>query len=199
MFNTFEMRWFFSECPLEASVHFGANSELQIRTDWYAYPCNPDCGIKLREGRLETKVRCQVVGKQHVIDFCGCLESYKKWSLQFPPDDQPAIDDLLQAGWLAVQKQRNLRRFNVTKNGVSSSSTRPVNGCEFELTKLIVRQGAYWTVGFEAVGTAERLEANLHAVLKSVAAAGGRQQPFDLEHSMGYAEWLSRLNELPGN
>lgn len=194
MLNTFEMRWFFSECPLPIDAYFDATTELQRRTDWYAFPCGPDCGIKLREGMLETKIRYHVGAPQTIEHFHGRMESYKKWSLTFPRDDAPNEEELGGAGWLEVQKERRLKRFQVSGSLVSPSSERPINGCEFELTKLEVRQGVYWTVGFEAVGAPEHLSDNLIAVLLDVTDGRTNHAEFDLRRSMGYAEWLSQLN-----
>ena len=52
MLRTFEIRWFFDAPPLDQETHFPAeHTELQERTDWYALPVNPCCGIKVREGK----------------------------------------------------------------------------------------------------------------------------------------------------
>ncbi len=187
------MRWFFTEVPLDMSAHFEQNTELQCRTDWYATPVSPQCGIKLREGKLETKFLEGQHGIQHFGDFSGRLESYKKWSLQFAVDDQPAEADLAGATWIAVQKQRRLQRFSVSADDVHAVDLRPENGCEFEMTELTIHAQTYWTVGFEAVGAVEQLPENLRLVSQFVGQRGGLNQSFDESHSCGYAEWLSRL------
>lgn len=193
MFRTYEMRWFFTQIPLDVSKHFERNTELQSRTDWYASPVSPRCGIKLREGRLETKFLESDHGVHHLGYFCGNLESYKKWSLQFAPDDQPIEEDLDGAAWISVQKSRRLQRFSVTPQGVHSVEERPQNGCEFEMTELTVNHETFWTVGFEAVGKVESLPDNLRLVAQIVGLRGGLNQSFDEEHSCGYAEWLSHI------
>lgn len=193
MLHTYELRWFFSECPLKLSNHLENESELQSRTDWYALPCSPNCGIKLREGKLETKIRCHAGSVQQSGNLTGRLESYKKWSLQFPSEDRPTFEDLGLAGWVEVGKERNLLRFRVDdQQDIHHSPTRPENGCEFELTRLTVPRGIFWTVGLEAMGNVDQLESNLLTVMRFAEQAGGRQQPFNLQNSMGYAEWLSQ-------
>jgi hypothetical protein len=187
------MRWFFTDMPLDVSKHFEQNTELQSRTDWYASPVSPRCGIKLREGKLETKFLERDHGIHRLGDFRGRLESYKKWSLQFALDDQPGEEELSGAMWIAVEKRRRLQRFSVAADGVHSVDERPENGCEFEMTELTVHQQTFWTVGFEAVGEVESLPDNLLRVSQYVGNRGGLNQPFDEQHSCGYAEWLSRI------
>ena len=121
------------------------------------------------------------------------MESYKKWSLQFAVDDQPAETDLTGAVWIPVQKRRRLQRFSVDADGVHSVDLRPENGCEFEMTELTVNSNTFWTVGFEAVGAVDRLPNNLRLVSQLVGQRGGLHQTFDEAHSCGYAEWLSRI------
>lgn len=193
MLSTFEMRWFFSNCPLSIEEHFHDNTELQTRTDWYAFPCGPDCGIKLREGRLETKIRSQIGHPLTCDPLEGRTESFKKWSLLFPSDDAPQIEDLQTAGWLEVQKERRLKRFHVKPSQISPATERPSNGCEFELTKLTVQQGIFWTVGFEAVGPPEKQSDNLQTIVRHTLHHQTLKEAFTLERSMGYAEWLSQL------
>lgn len=193
MFRTYEMRWFFTDVPLDVSKHFEQNTELQCRTDWYASPVSPRCGIKLREGKLETKFLESEHGIHRLGEFCGRLESYKKWSLQFELDDHPGKEDLVGATWIAVEKRRRLQRFSVAPAGVHFVDERPENGCEFEMTELTVHQQTFWTVGFEAVGEVTSLRHNLRRVAELVGRRGELNQPFDEEHSCGYAEWLSQI------
>ena len=136
MWHTFEMRWFFAEPPLDIAQHFDASAAAPHRTDWYAVPCDPRCGIKLREGRLETKLRVGMHGVRTFREISGHLESWQKWALAFGPGDCPAEQTLAESGWLAVQKRRFLRHFEVTPDRVIETEQRPTNGCEFELTEL---------------------------------------------------------------
>jgi hypothetical protein len=189
------MRWFFETCPLDMDKHFAAHPpELQERTDWYAMPVNPACGIKVREGRLETKLRCAQYGLRDLGGIAGQLESWKKWSLDFSSaEEPPSVEELAGTGWLDVDKKRYLQRFDITAGQVVATSTRPVNGCEFELTELMVRNQRYFTVGFEAVGEFLELEQNLQLVAQHVGVRGGLLMAFTQETSCSYAEWLSRF------
>jgi hypothetical protein len=193
MFETVEMRWFFDQRPLDIACHFQRHTEVQERTDWYSMPCNPLCGIKVREGKLEAKLRSTAFGLRSIAHVAGQLEGWRKWSLEFPMGDHPAESDLQAAAWLAVDKRRLLRRFNATGTTVTPTATRPVNGCEFEMTELVVDGRTFWTVGFEAVGPPAEIELNLQRVAHHVVAQGGFEQPFAETNSYGYAQWLAQF------
>ncbi len=194
MLHTFEMRWFFAAPPLDVIRHFdGAVARTPSRTDWYAVPCDPGCGIKLREGRLETKLRVGTHGIRTFHEMSGHLESWKKWTLEFAPGEFPEEQTLAQSGWLAVKKQRFLQHFAVADERVIEIDHRPSDGCEFEMTELTVQQQHWWTVAFEAVGPVDRLPTNLFHVAGHILQRGGRRLPFGSESSFGYAHWLDQF------
>jgi hypothetical protein len=155
-------------------------------------PCNPLCGIKVREGKLEAKLRVAALGQGNFASLAGHLEGYRKWSLEFAADEQPSEDDLIAVDWLPLIKRRQLQRFEVVGSRVTPTAVRPANGCEFEMTELTVRSRRFWTVGFEAVGSPDRILDNLRCVAAHVVQRGGLQQPFTESNSYGYAQWLSR-------
>lgn len=199
MLHTVEMRWFFRDPPLDQAQLFADAALPQTRTDWYVLPCDAPCGIKLREGRLEAKLRVAVHGIRTFEGFSGQLESWQKWGLEFAPGEGPADDLLVQSGWLAVNKQRYLRHFEVADDRVVEIDTRPHNGCEFEMTRLRVQQQTWWTSGFEAVGPPEQLEANLQRVAHYIQQQGRPLLPFVPDCSFGYAHWLAHvLGTRPG-
>jgi hypothetical protein len=192
MFETVEMRWFFDRVPLDVSTHFQDQLELQERIDWYSMPCNPRCGIKLREGKLEAKLQTMSLGRRDLSPLSGNLESWRKWSLDFPATDAPTASELSAVNWLPVHKRRHLKRFEVHGPRTGLVETRPVSGCEFEMTELTVGARSYWTVGFEAVGPPELLEHNLRRAAEHVIRLGGLILPFTCSNSLGYAEWLAQ-------
>jgi hypothetical protein len=187
------MRWFFPSLPLDVDRHFPVPGMLSSRTDWYALPSDPRCGIKLREGRMEIKLRLSSMGTRTLGTLCGELESWHKWGLEFAPGEFPTEQNLQLSGWLAVRKQRYLQHFSVAGAEVREINTRPDNGCEFELTQLDINGESWWTVGFEAVGQANQLETNLAHVARTVLQRGGFLQRFAPENSLGYARWLGRF------
>ncbi len=194
MLQTFEVRWFCREQPLDLDTYFSQHTELQERTDWYAMPCTASCGIKIREGKLETKLRCATLGVRDLSCVVGRLESFKKWSLEFSSgEDPPSADELSGSGWLNVDKKRYLQRYEVADTRVSAATIRPVCGCEFEMTQLRVQGRSYWTVGFEAVGPFEALEENLRRVSAHVFRQRDMRRALSAENSLGYAEWLRGL------
>lgn len=195
MLNTVEMRWFFDTCPIDETQHFAHVGELQTRVDWYSMPCNPASGIKIREGRFESKLRTAELGKRRLGSLHGRLEQWQKWSLAYVDDSPPPESLLSEIGWIAVSKRRRLKRFAVQAKQLEIVDLRPNNGCEFELTELVIRDQSFWTVGFEAVGEADQLERNLALVAERVQQDGGRQLDFLLERSFGYAEWLCHWNQ----
>jgi hypothetical protein len=66
-------------------------------------------------------------------------------------------------------------------------------GCAVELTEVTTRGEAWWTLGFEATGPADRLRSELEATAAFVLT---QPLPGELElgmnDSMSYAEWLWR-------
>jgi hypothetical protein len=194
MFDTLEMRWFFDRLPLDLSRPLSEHVEVQERTDWYCMPCNPRCGIKVREGKLEAKLQTGSLGLRQFPPLAGKLEVWSKWSLDFPPGAPPATAGLLAVGWLPVTKRRHLERFELEGIDVRTTNSRPENGCEFEMTELTVESRRYWTVGFEAVGRADLLEQNLERTVRFIIARDGLNEAFSCTNSFGYAQWLAQLH-----
>ena len=198
MLETIEMRWFFERVPLDAARHFDRHTEVQERTDWYSTPVNPLCGIKVREGKLEAKLRAQAFGIRDLSPLVGYLESWRKWSLDFPAEEYPQETEMRAVDWLPVAKWRQLQRFQVDADTITPTAVRPLNGCEFEMTRLVLAEREFWTVGFEAVGTRERLADNLQRVAALVVERGGLFEAFTTSNSYGYAQWLSQLDNAAG-
>ena len=194
MLQTVEVRWFFDKVPLVEDLHFETVNQLQQRTDWYLMPCNPRCGIKVREGMLETKLQVDSFGLRTFSPWEGLMEKYKKWSLKFEDENHPSVHEMTSVNWVPVQKHRRLQRFEVSGNRTHPSRTKPHNGCEFEMTELKIGVDSYWTVGFEAVGQSDALESNLQTVASEITGRGGLLAEFTAKNSFGYAQWLSKIN-----
>ncbi|MCA9216967.1 MAG: hypothetical protein KDB27_28055 [Planctomycetales bacterium] len=195
--HTIEVRWFPSERPFEVSRYFSAEHEAPERTDWYAVPSHDGSGVKIREGRLETKLRSSVVGRHEFGDATtGLIETWSKWSVELAADDAPSELILESAGWLAVAKQRYVRRFEVRASEIWETLDRPLNGCSFELTKLTVYDRVYWTTGFEAVafpssdGSDDQLARNLHRIFERINSETTLPR-LTLGDSKGYPAWLN--------
>lgn len=190
---TLEVRWFFDELPFAIERLFGGFL-AQDRIDWYALPCHEGCGMKLREGRLETKLRQQSEGEFSLGSVVGAMESWFKWSVPMPSDNMPTTSLLKGTGWVPVHKRRWIRRYAVTSEGHMEVMNRVASGCAFELTQLEVHGQTFYTVGYEAVGREDSLRQYLDLVANEIHAkyqfASGQ---FQLENSYGYPCWLNRL------
>jgi hypothetical protein len=193
MLDTLEIRWFFDRLPLDISRQFSRPDEVEQRTDWYSLPCNPLCGIKLREGKLEIKLKRDTLGERSLEPVSGHLEAWRKWSLDFASHAGPSPGELSATGWLPVHKRRRMEHYHNTGSQIASTAERPENGCELEMTELTVGARRYWTVGFESVGPADLLEHNLMRTFHHVVARGGFIESCRPENSLGYAQWLAQL------
>jgi hypothetical protein len=117
---------------------------------------------------------------------------WQKWSFPFGPRSAGSGDP---AGWRPVSKRRRISRFSlasgqiVPRAGVLGGEPR----CEVELTEVRTRGEAWWTLGFEATGTAELLCSELEATAAHVFAQPlpGAAKP-GTDDSRSCAQWLCR-------
>ena len=190
---TVEVRWFFDSPPFSISDYFSSDHQAPIRTDWYALPSDIGCGIKIREGRLETKLREACLGEHEFLhNVCGKLEQWKKWSCEIIEGDVPTNEILTSTNWFALDKERFVRRFEVSDTGIEETFDRPQNGCSFEITKLSARGKTWYTVGFEANGNSDQLRPNLMAVANHLNEIKPFPDGHEINNSFGYPEWLNR-------
>ena len=190
---TAEVRWFFTEPPFRLERYFDPSHEAPSRVDWYALPSEDGCGIKFREGRLETKLRNQTIGPRNFSHILGSCEQWTKWSCEMPGGSTPPEDLLRATNWLEVAKRRHVRFFEVTRSTVMESPSRPLHGGSFEITYLRIGDLDYATVGFEATGLEGDLEFNLSQVVHQVNNENALPGSLRLECSSGYPAWLNRL------
>lgn len=199
--HTIEVRWFPATQPFPIADYFADAHQAPERTDWYAVPCDDGSGVKLREGRLETKLRSASLGQFNFSDaITGNLETWSKWGVELDPTDSPTDSILAAANWLSVTKLRYVRRFAISNNQISETLERSASGCSFELTKLIINGQHYWTTGFEAVVQSreqgqQSLQRNLCTVFELIMAE--RPLPAaSVETSVGYPAWLNQTFAL---
>ena len=195
--HTIEVRWFPTTQPFPIADYFEDAHQAPERTDWYAVPCDDGSGVKLREGRLETKLRSASLGQFDFSDaITGNLETWSKWGVELDPTDAPTERILAAANWLSVTKLRYVRRFEISGNQISETLERPENGCSFELTKLTIDGHNYWTTGFEAVmQPAEQGQRSLQDNLCKIFDLIMAERPLpaaSVETSIGYPAWLSQ-------
>jgi hypothetical protein len=127
----------------------------------------------------------------------GTVGHWRKWSLPIAGPLQPLLDAPdFDRSWIAVAKERRLRRYRpLASGGVGAvpSGSPLQQGCELELTRVRIEGLDCWTLGLEAFGPEDRLEANLRATAEQVLAA--QPPPFALApaDSHSYPHWLAAL------
>ncbi|MGB0650994.1 MAG: hypothetical protein ACPG8N_10590 [Rhodothermales bacterium] len=189
--TTYELRWFIREKPFLINKVFGAGSDPDERVDWYAPPAHPGTGTKLREGRLETKLRTDIVEEVHVAGCHGTMERWQKWSS--PLSESMPDDTLLAAnGWIAVRKRRWLQVWSTEAADLAIVHDRAGQGALFELTELEVSFVTSWTVGFEAFGPEGTRQSSLERVMTHVLEHLPAHGQLSSSDSMGYPAWLLR-------
>jgi hypothetical protein len=195
--RTLEVRWIFPG-PLETAVagwfgRFPARTES--REDTYLLdPQLRGLSVKVRGGgALEVKVYRGSPGFLEVAGRArGRMQSWQKWSFPISPLRPDSGDP---AGWRQVRKRRRISRFLLPGGQIV---THPAGlgqepGCEVELTEVRTRGQDWWSLGFEATGSADLLRSELQAAAALVfaqALPGGVEPGPD--DSRSYAQWLSR-------
>jgi hypothetical protein len=202
--RSLEVRWIFPG-HLEAAVagwfaRFPA--ELEIREDTYLLsPRLRGLSVKLRAGAaLEVKA---YQGSPGILDMAGRahgrMESWCKWSF---PLGSPSHGGRDPAGWRLIRKTRRVSRFPLTSGPirVPGQGLGEEAGCAVELTEVLTRGEAWWTLGFESVGPLHLLRGQLEATAARVFAETlpGEAEP-GLNDSRSYAEWLVQWPDAGGN
>jgi hypothetical protein len=193
--RSLEVRWIFPG-QLETAVagwfaRFPA--ELETREDIYLLsPRLRGLSVKLRAGAaLEVKA---YHGSPGILDMAGCargrMESWRKWSFLFGSPGHGGRDP---AGWRRITKTRRISRFSLASGSIRVSGQGPGEeaGCAVELTEVLTRGEAWWTLGFESVGPPHLLRSQLEATAALVFAETlpGEVEP-GMNVSRSYAEWL---------
>ena len=194
--RSLEVRWIFPG-QLEAAVarwfaRFPARTES--REDTYLLdPQLPGLSVKVRGGgALEVKAYrgspgiLEVAGRAH-----GRMESWQKWSFPVSPLSPGSGDP---PSWTPVRKRRRIGRFSLASGPVIASGPGlgPRPRCEVELTEVHTNGQDWWTLGFEATGSASLLRSELQATAALVFAhplPGVEPGP---DESRSYAEWLGQ-------
>lgn len=196
--RTLEVRWIFpGELETPVVRWFGrlpAETETESREDAYLLSHLPGLSVKIRGGRaLEVKV---YQGSPGMLDMAGRargrLESWEKWSFPF---GQPSPGGGQAPCWRPVRKRRRIGWFSLASEPAlthaAGSSGKP--GCAVELTEVITRGEAWWTLGLEATGPADLVRSGLAATAALVFAhALPSEVKLGMNNSWSYAEWLWR-------
>jgi len=171
--SSIELRWF-GRCD-DAGDPGAPEGVLRETSDRYA-PTGEDCGIKLREGRVEVKYRTPLPGAPVELRSGRRFEAWCKWMLPVPAATRTAC-----ARWITVEKARALR-------------FEQFGGCDLQIehSRVAVNGQGWWTIGVEITGALSmigdrRLLSCIDAALAPYTAA--------LTHGVccGYPAWLQRF------
>ncbi len=202
-----EIRWFWDRRPLLDEWFDGPDHPVPPggdarRVDEYCIlPDVKEVGIKRRDGKtdaLEVKgLVADSCGEIAVSPFVGPLEMWVKYGLKI---------DVTGADWRRVEKKRRMRKFLDAEDGAREialgpdelpldGSVAPASGCNVEMTAIAVQEGClWWSLGFEAFGPIDRLNANLTAA----AAVLAERRPPELGAALraSYPLWLTQEAQL---
>jgi len=208
-----EVRWFGTGViPAQVADWFrsalaGPVPKPETRVDVYLRLLDAEAlGVKARGvgepgSNIELKLRQQSVGHMALApDVTGNLEDWIKWSFRLDAAaEQPELS--LPAGsWVRVDKTRQTRTYAVPPTGEPSPvDTVVAEGCNVELVNLrqlgdygvhVHEAARWWSLGFEAFGSPDRVGSNLVRVATSVLAEKEFPLPLLLDDSYSYPAWL---------
>jgi hypothetical protein len=194
--GSLEVRWIFPGQLETAVTEWFARfpAELETRDDLYLLsPRLPGHSVKLR-GRAALEVKAYR-GSPGILEVagraCGRLESWQKWSFPFASLSHDGVDS---ADWRLIKKTRRISRFSLSSEKIRAFGHAPAageRGCAVELTEILTRGEAWWTLGFESAGRPGLLRSQLEATAALIFAEPlpGEVKP-RLEDSRSYADWL---------
>ncbi|RCJ32874.1 hypothetical protein A6770_18265 [Nostoc minutum NIES-26] len=174
MLTTNELRWFYpGTIPEDIEFWFQQNCLIdqmrspQEREDRYLY--TPECdylGIKLRQGRFEVKWRKAELGVLRFGEFVeGKAEKWGKWLCDDPTKESFQLAQISDSSsWVNVQKVRYSQPYQVLSNlsvQAVAANEHITNGCNVEITQLIIQEHTWWSLALEAFGEDACLMDNL--------------------------------------
>ncbi|MEX2581244.1 MAG: hypothetical protein WD342_19465 [Verrucomicrobiales bacterium] len=194
-FDTYEIRWF-SRQPLPVDPALAFQGEPETRIDHYLFPSHGRCGVKYREGHLETKLQVGPDSDFETALFRGKAASWTKWTTPREDDGPPVFASNRNAeGWLAVKKRRWIHCFGWREPG----RVGPVGFAEgsrvaLEIGELSGDAGSWWTICLEssAEGEQERKEL-LGAAAHYVEQDNWLREPLSRKDSRSYSALLAEL------
>ncbi len=193
--RSLEARWIFpGQMETAVAGWFGRfPARVESREDTYLLdPQLRGLSVKVRGGgALEVKVYRGSPGILEVVGRArGSLEAWQKWSFPVSPLRPHSGDPV---GWRPVRKRRRITQFSLASGLMAAPAPGPGGEprCEVELTEVRAGGQDWWTLGFEATGSASLLRSALEATAALVfaqALPGGVEPGPD--ESRSYTEWL---------
>jgi hypothetical protein len=203
-----ELRWFFSDDAFDVLEKWFVTalpgsqiSAVDQRDDIYLFqPGVENCGIKLRDGRVEIKWRQWARTYESRGRIGGQAERWIKWKLDDltrSRDGNVAPLGFPDGPWITVHKQRRQRKYEWRNEFVPQSANDMLDvGVAMEITRLAVRGRRYATALVESFAADEPGQA---ALLDRAVENLLRDFPSSLaarELSYGYPCWLNRVAEV---
>jgi hypothetical protein len=211
MLHSAEMRWFFVGPAPEAVADWFDAREGRLqerleepRTDSYlVFFGSPGVGVKLREvpeeGRFNFEIKALRSAPRTVEPSPGILgraDAWVKWTVELNVD----LLQTMRKGsrWIDVEKKRWLLKYEIQADAAPKEvlkEARPDEGCNVELTELLVVGGRWWTIGFEAFGQPERVDRHLLASLETFFSGSREKIPCPLleANSLSYPNWFASI------
>lgn len=203
MLNSAEVRWFWKDSPplgLEdwyQAATFppgGGGSRLDA---YLVEPGQIELGVKIRGTKDGVEVKGLVSTIEQPLNLepsLGKIQIWTKWTSQ-------AVQ-LGESGVVRIHKARSLRKFSIEKEGLReialnmeekpcSGEDPPTDGCNVELTKITLAdsRATWWTLGLEAFGRFDSIEATLRVVWRHLAAES--RPDFGDSIELSYPAWLN--------
>jgi hypothetical protein len=205
---TLEVRWFFEGAiPDDVRRWFdvslpGPMVDPAPRSDFYLIvPGRDDTGLKLREQKLELKLRSRSAPfASERVGARGTAELWEKWSWFYgrPGDVEAGFLEEPRGPRVDVGKVRWQRKYDASQ----APALRPVSGDEslacavsIEITAISVLDRQAWTLGFDTIGPASDLDGVLARAVDRLLEAFPATPTLTTERSFGYPRWLMRQLE----
>jgi|GEM_PF-2958065 hypothetical protein len=141
IFESAELRWFSLDKDLYKDIFNGLASRSEARhekerTDYYLNLDSSFSGLKIRNGKLELKIR----SAPDIHLPYGPVQHWKKWSFNEEDPILSAIPSDLQKDWIKVIKKRQIKIFELALDGQIRLivNERIKTGCSIEYTEVMI-------------------------------------------------------------
>lgn len=202
MQHSAEIRWFYQETlPDELISWFRQPRSESEREDCYLLldGCE-SVGVKIRGGQEKNLFEVKALrGTPETMQLPGGVSGRTDCWAKRSFDDSALsgwLNKLRQEndGWRVVKKERWLRKFSLDQSTLMEvlSSEKPQEGCNVELTRIVVGQEQWWSFAFEAFGKPECVQENLRIVANHFFSLHPPVKGFRITDSWSYPAWLAR-------
>ena len=203
---TAEIRWFFNGAvPKGIEEWYGKGlpgtlaEQSKPREDiYFLWPERDEVGLKLREGRLELKIRSHSEGFSSGDErISGLQEVWEKERWDYSEDDDNQVvrsflAEDLRGLRIKVTKTRQQRKYEFNENGTLTPVPMRKRGDRvaiIELTELTVDGKHAWSLAFDIIGPADEID-SLRAQALETLLADYPGPALTSDNSFGYPGWL---------